>query len=97
MKLGAFSVYDSKAKAFIQPFYAPNAAVASRMISDAVEQRDHMFHKHAADYTLYQIGEFDETTGLLSSQLKDNGDFAYTNLGCLITFLPADLKELPNV
>lgn len=63
MILQVFSVYDSKAKAYLQPFHAANAAIACRMISDAANEPQHMFNRHAADYTLQQLATFDDETG----------------------------------
>lgn len=82
-----FSVFDSKAKAYLQPFHAANAAVASRMIADAVQQDDHMFNKHAADFTLFELGDFDDLSGTFTNHSTA------VNLGNLLTFLPSnDLK-----
>lgn len=84
MKLGVFSIFDSKAKSYLQPFYAMNAAVACRQIEDTVADPQHPFHRHAGDYTLFQTAVFDPETGS-TSDLE-----AKTNLGVLTQFLPAD-------
>lgn len=55
-----FSVYDSKAESYLQPIFAPNAAVAVRMFSNAVNQEGHDFGKFAQDYTLFHLGEWNE-------------------------------------
>ncbi len=60
MKLEIFSVYDSKAGAFIVPFFLPNVAMAVRSIRDAGIDREHMFGRHPEDYTLYHVGTFDD-------------------------------------
>lgn len=75
-----FSIYDSKANAFLTPFFMASAGLAIRAITDLVEDPNHQFNKHSADYTLFQLGEFDLTDGLLS-QPDPN-----TNLGNLLTF-----------
>lgn len=64
MELGVFSVYDSQAKAYSQPFYATNSAIACRMIEDVLEDSNHPFSKHSADFTLFHIANFDDSTGL---------------------------------
>lgn len=79
--LKVYSVFDSKAQAFLQPFHALNAAVASRMIADAVRQPDHMFRTHAADFTLMELGDFDDLTGTFSNHQTA------VNLGNLLTFV----------
>jgi len=57
------SVYDSKAAAYLQPFFAPTRAVAIRSFAAACLQEDHQFRRHAEDYTLFCLAEFDEFTG----------------------------------
>lgn len=57
-----FTVHDSKAEAFLQPFYADTRGLATRMFADAVNQTDHNFNRYAADYTLFCLGEFDQQT-----------------------------------
>lgn len=90
MKHAVFSVYDTKAKAYLPPFFAPNAAVACRMISDAVEQRDHMFSRHAADFVLFQISEWTDDDAMFYDDTQTGGAFPHVNLGCLITFVSPD-------
>lgn len=65
MAMKVFSVYDCKAEAFIQPFFCVNRAVALRNFMTAASSEGHDFHTYAADYTLFEIGEWDETSGRL--------------------------------
>ncbi len=58
-----FTVYDSKAEAWLDPFYALATGAAIRMFETASNQPDHDFNKYAADYTLFEIGTFDPQTG----------------------------------
>ena len=67
MILKAFSIYDSKAKAFKQPFFELNAGTAIRAVSEVVNDRTHGFHKFSTDYTLFEIGEYDQNAGRLTS------------------------------
>lgn len=53
-----FSVYDNKTAAYLPPFYMPTKPAAIRAISDAVNNMEHAFHKHAADYSLFFFGTF---------------------------------------
>lgn len=62
-----FSVYDSKAEAFLQPIFCATEGIAFRLFSAAVNDRNHDFHKFAEDYTLFQIGVFDEQDGRLEA------------------------------
>jgi len=58
-----FSIYDSKAEAFMQPFFLPTAGSAIRSFSDALLDEKSQFNKHAEDYSLFEIGEWDEVGG----------------------------------
>jgi len=68
MLLAIFSVWDSKAAAYIQPFFASNNNVAIRMFETACRDQSHDFHRHAEDYTLFRIGSFDQEKGDLMPQ-----------------------------
>lgn len=60
MNLKTFSVYDQAAKAYLQPFFASSAGLALRMFAEAANTPDHNFNRYAADYTLFELGEFDQ-------------------------------------
>lgn len=75
------SVYDSKAKAWLPPFFAVNAAVAIRMFERAVNDTSTDFHRFASDYSLFEVGEWSEHDGdLLNYPQK-------VNLGVAVEFL----------
>lgn len=59
------TVYDAKARSYIQPFFAPNTAVAERMFHQAVCDEQHDFNRHAEDYTLFHIGSVDQDSGIV--------------------------------
>lgn len=84
MRLKVFSVYDSKAAAYLQPFFSTTVGLAMRSFGDAVKDEGHQFHRHAADYTLYQIGEFDDEKGILSST-------THVNWGCAIEYIDKEV------
>lgn len=63
-----YSVYDSKANAYLQPFFSENAATARRAIGPVVHDENHLFHKYGEDYSLFEIGEFDENNGQITPQ-----------------------------
>lgn len=65
MLIAIFSVYDSKAEAYLQPFYSQNAGTAIRAMIQAAMDPEHNFHKFASDYTLFEIGAFNDSTGEL--------------------------------
>jgi len=77
-KLKVFTVYDSAVGAYMQPFFMQSAGQAIRAMSDTLQSTEHQFSKHPADFTLFEIGTYDEETGKLFSLP------AYINLGtCL--------------
>lgn len=65
MKQKMFTVYDATAEAFLPPFFMPNTQTALRAIEDCVSDENHNFHKHSSDYTLYELGSFDDAAGLM--------------------------------
>jgi len=76
-----FSVFDSKAEAFITPFFAPTIAVAMRMFEQACNDQTTDFHRYASDYTLFEVGYFDTDSGLLTPNATPK------NLGLASTFV----------
>ena len=63
MKLQIFTVYDSAAQAYLQPFFLKARGQAVREFSDMVNKDGHQFWKHPQDYTLFYLGEYDEESG----------------------------------
>lgn len=63
MKQHIFSVFDNKAEAFITPFFMPRPAMAERVFREMCNAEDHQFGKHPSDYTLFELGEFDDSNG----------------------------------
>ncbi len=60
MKHKMFVIYDSKANAFMQPWFLTQQGMAQRAFSDCVNDPDHNFGRHPEDYTLFDIGQFDD-------------------------------------
>lgn len=65
MMLKIYAVFDDKAKAFIQPFYMLNDALAIRSFTNAVNTDKSQLNVNPEDYTLFAIGEFDDAGGKL--------------------------------
>lgn len=61
-----FTVFDEKALAYLPPFVLPETGQAIRSFADCVNSSDHMFGKHPEDYTLFQIGVYDDKSGVIS-------------------------------
>jgi len=67
MTLKVFAVRDMKAMAFLQPFFSPSIGSAMRAFGDAVNDKSCPFNKHPADYVLYEIGTYDDSTAEMVS------------------------------
>lgn len=65
MQIKMFSIFDSKAEEFDNPFYARNEATAKRSFRRAVNQEGSAFGEQPGDYTLFEIGVFETDTGLI--------------------------------
>lgn len=66
----AYAIYDSKAEAYLTPVFMPNDGTAIRAISDKLLENntDNNLWRHAEDYTLFCVGEWDEEDGLITGQ-----------------------------
>lgn len=62
-----YTVYDSKIQAYDKPFVLRNMAEATRAWSQAVNDPQTMMSKYPADYVLYEIAEWDDTTGKIKT------------------------------
>lgn len=62
-----FTIYDEKAQAYLAPFHFQNIGEANRAMCDLLADDQHPFSRHAEDYTLYSIGEYDNLTAELTS------------------------------
>lgn len=63
MILKVFCVYDSKAEAYLTPFFLPTVGQALRAFSDTANDNTTNIYRHPGDYTLFQVGEFDAVAG----------------------------------
>ena len=57
-----FTVHDTKAQAYLPPFYMRTTAEALRAFETTVKQKDTQFNQFPSDFNLCELGEFDETT-----------------------------------
>lgn len=80
MKLKVFTVYDSAARAYIPPFFMAETAQAQRTFGDCASTPDHAFCKYPNDFCLYEVGEFDDATGVLIPYKE------HTNLGLAASY-----------
>lgn len=62
MILKVFGIYDSKTEAWLQPFFSQSKGSAIRSIESLVNDKEHNFSKYAADFTLFDLGQWDDQT-----------------------------------
>jgi len=85
-----FAIYDEKAEAYLQPFFLDTVGQAIRAITDCLNDPDHNFSRHTADYTLFLIGEFDDQDATIISNK--------TSLGSLLEIKPkTNITQLPDL
>lgn len=61
-----YAVRDDKAAAYLLPFFQLTTGMAIRSFSDRCNDITHGFCQHPEDYTLWQLGDYDDETGLIS-------------------------------
>ena len=61
------SVKDTAAQAFGRPVFVPTVSVAVRSFRDEVNRPDSKedMAQHPEDFELYELGSFDDSTGLI--------------------------------
>lgn len=63
-----YSIRDNKMETFGTLVFIDNDAVAVRMFGDLVlNDKDSLIGKHPADFGLYMLGDFDDSTGRMSN------------------------------
>lgn len=76
-----FCVFDSKVGAYMTPFFQRSTGEALRSWIDAVNQEKSNFGLHAEDYTLFELGTWDDETAQFKLHV------AHVSLGKAIEFL----------
>lgn len=80
MKLKVFGIYDSKVQAYLPPFMMKTIGEAERALSAHVNDPQHNFCKYSEDFTLFELGTWDDS----------NAEYSLLNtphsLGLLNTF-----------
>lgn len=66
MKLKVCAARDVKASAFLQPFVTNSLGTGMRLFGDSCADVKSVFNKHPEDFMLFEIGDYDDETGLLS-------------------------------
>ena len=64
MKL--FTIYDVKSESYSAPTLNPARGQAIRQFADAVNSDDGVLSTHPEDFTLFELGDFDMKTGVIT-------------------------------
>jgi len=67
--LKLFVVRDAALGQYLNPFVAPSVGFATRSFSDEVNNSSSPLNSHSSDYELFEIGEFNPNTGVISPLL----------------------------
>ena len=86
MILKIFSVYDAKAEAYIQPMFFHSRGQAIRAFTDTANDPSSQLCRHAGDFTLFELGDFDDSTGIV--QMAEHA----SNLGKALEFKNPELE-----
>lgn len=70
MKIYFFSLFDRAVSAYAPPWISRSRAEAIRTVADDVNKADSQLNRHASDYQLFEVGSFDDQTGLVESRLS---------------------------
>jgi len=65
MKSKFYAIYDSKSEAFSNPFVIKTRGEALRGWTDAANDPKTQYYSHPADFTFFEIGEYEDQTGQL--------------------------------
>jgi len=67
MNVGIYAIYDSKAEAFLQPFFSQTTGTAIRAFKQAANTPENNFYEYAEDYTMFHLGDFDDQDGTITA------------------------------
>lgn len=60
-----YAIKDKAANAYLQPIFSVNENTVIRSLKASLTDPNHNFRMHASDYSLYYLGLFDDSTGVL--------------------------------
>jgi len=67
MKLKIYSLRDQKTDQYLNPMAMQTAGQIIRMLQDEMQNnKENMIGAHAEDFELFEIGEFDSETGVIT-------------------------------
>jgi len=90
MKSKMYVIYDSKMEAYMSPWLMPARGAAIRNFMEAAKDSQSQVCKHPGDFTLFEIGEFDDATGIVTMHK------AHENLGTALDIVGSE-ADTPKV
>lgn len=84
-----YAVYDSKVGAYEQPFPMRTKGEALRSWVDVVNDEKTKFNKHPEDFTLMELGEYDDEKGHFI-----NSPTGPVSIGVALEFLKKEIKKI---
>lgn len=82
MIVKVFTVFDAGIGSYMRPFFDVARGAALRSFADIVQDKNSAIGKHPQDFTLFEIGEYDDSCA------KFNLYDTPVSLGVAIEFLP---------
>lgn len=72
MILNSYSLFDSKSGTFSPPFFCLSRGIAIRMVMDIMADQNTTPARYPDDFTLFELGNFDDATGVIISSAPIN-------------------------
>jgi len=69
MLINIYTVYDDKAEMYLAPFYFGTVGEALRAFGASVNDPNHSFCKHSEDYTMFELGTYDNSNAKFETYL----------------------------
>lgn len=91
MNLKIYSVYDSKAQAYLPMFTVRSHGEAVRQFTDLANNKQTAVNKYPEDFSLMELGSFDDNTGTIDAL------DAPKNLGLAREYIIPDLPAVETV
>lgn len=90
-KLKAFSILDGKTSSWSAPAFLQHTGQAERMFVDLANDGQSMISKYPTDFSLYEVGSWDDDKCILSSM----SPFHLITTGASVKRKPSDEPGLP--
>lgn len=69
MLLNAYSIFDNKALQYHAPFFVSTDGAAVRAFSDLANDLNSNIGRHPSDYSLFNVGFYDDQNGQFTANL----------------------------